>query len=200
MLGIPLRDEFDGAPIPYTSSDLGVVDKTELVNVEFWNSGSATPQMLTTGTYYNNTYKALRLLSDEYSFFYSKWCTGENEFYDMQSDPGQMVNRLASPPQGSNNTYYGRSEEDLFNRLDALLMVTKGCAADSCRDPWGSLFPSGTVKNLTNAMSEEYDDFFASQPKVSFSSCIQGHIIEEEGPQDVTTYVAWKRSHQKGGS
>jgi N-acetylglucosamine-6-sulfatase len=188
MLGIPLRDEFDGAPIAYKAKELGASDKTELVNVEFWNSGDKTPQAATPGSYSNNTYKALRLISDEYSFLYTKWCTGENEFYDMQNDPGQMQNRLASPPQGSSVTYYGRSEQKLFDRLDALLMVTKGCATDSCREPWNVLFPGGQVGNLTDAMRPEYDRFFAQQPKVSFSSCIQNHIVSEEGPQDVTPY------------
>ena len=42
MLGVPLRPDFDGAPIAYTPDDLGVktntTTKTELVNVEFWTS------------------------------------------------------------------------------------------------------------------------------------------------------------------
>ena len=188
MLGLPLRDEFDGAPIAYTSDTLGSQDKTELVNVEFWNSGNQAPEAATPGSYYNNTYKALRLISDEYTFLYTTWCTGEREFYDMQSDPGQMTNRLATPPQGSAAKYYGRTEDQLFDRLDALLMVTKSCLQDSCREPWEVLFPGGQVGNLTDAMRPEYDNFFASQPKVSFSSCIQYHIVSEEGPQEVTAY------------
>jgi hypothetical protein len=188
MLGVPLRDEFDGAPIAYTAQDLGIVNKTELVNVEFWNSGSTGPE-------HNNTYKALRLISEEYSFLYTKWCTGEREFYDMQNDPQQMQNRLANPPEGAAVKYYGRSESDLFNRLDALLMVTKGCAADSCRDPWDSLFPGGQVYNLTDAMRADYDTFFASQPKVSFPyGCIDYYIPDEEGPQSVTPYNSKKSS------
>ncbi len=186
MLGLPLRDEFDGQPIAYKSNDLAASDKTELVNVEFWNSEQRQPSV--PGSYANNTYKALRLISDEYTFLYTKWCTGEREFYDMQTDPGQMTNRLASPPQGSAVKYYGRSENSLYDRLDALLMVTKSCAGDSCREPWDVLFPSGQIGNLTDAMRPEYDTFFANQPKVTFSSCIQNHIVSEEGPQDVTPF------------
>ena len=199
MLGLPLRSEFDGGPIAYKSSDLGVTDKTELVNVEFWNSGVTAPEGLTPGSYYNNTYKALRLLSDEYSFLYTTWCTGEREFYDMQVDPGQMTNRLANPPQGSATTYYGRSEDELFDRLDALLMVTKSCAQDSCREPWSVLFPGGQVGNLTAAMGKEFDTFFANQPKISFESCAQQHVVSEEGPQDVKPYSA-KKGKNGGGS
>ena len=171
MLGVPLRPEFDGAPIAYTAAELGTVDKHELVNVEFWTS-SQTPIGIANQKYYNNTYKSLRLISDEYSFSYTKWCTGEQEFYDMTADPGQMQNRLATPPRGAASKYYSREEEDLFNRLDALLMVTKSCTTDACRDPWSVLFPDGSVGNLTDAMLPEYDSFFSNQPKVSFSGCM----------------------------
>lgn len=35
------------------------------------------------GKYPNNTYKALRLVGEGYSLYYSVWCTGEREFYDL---------------------------------------------------------------------------------------------------------------------
>lgn len=61
------------------------------------------------------------------SFYYSKWCTGEREFYDMNKDSVQLTNRLASPAQGSATRYYNLPEAQLFSRLDALLMVGKSC-------------------------------------------------------------------------
>ena len=93
MLGVPIQDkhQFDGAAIAYTADELGTNDKHELVNVEFWNSGKRT-----WGSDSTNTYKALRLLSDEYSFMYSTWCNGDHEFYDMIKDSQQMSNRLAT--------------------------------------------------------------------------------------------------------
>ena len=83
MLGVPLQDDFDGAPIAYTSEELSSSNKSEMVNVEFWNSGSFTPIGFAQNLYYNNTYKALRLMSGNYSLYYSTWCSGEREFYDM---------------------------------------------------------------------------------------------------------------------
>ena len=183
MLGLPQREEFDGAPIAYTAETLGNTTKNELVNVEFWTAPGSTSK-----TYYNNTYKALRLMSDEYSFLYTTWCTGEHEFYDMVTDPHQMQNRLADPPRGAAAKYYGRSESNLFDRLNALLMVTKGCAKDTCRDPWSELFPQGNVNNLTEAMRQEYDGFFSNQPKISFTGCPTEHILAEEGPQLVNVF------------
>ena len=172
MLGVPAQASyaFDGAAIPYTAAALGGPSKAELVGVEFWNS-LGDPEGLPAGLYYNNTYKTLRLMSDGNSFYYSKWCTGEREFYNMNTDPSQMKNRLATPPKGTAARYYSRSEAMLFNRLDALLMVAKSCTQASCRNPWAPLFPNGQVTNLAGAMKAQYDSFFAKQPKVSFSSC-----------------------------
>lgn len=172
MLGVPYQDSFafDGTPIPYTEAALLSSSSRELVQVESW-TGLGSLEGITEGLYYNNTYKSLRLISDGNNLFYSVWCTGEREFYNMVSDPSQMKNRLATPPKGMATKYYGRSEAKLFARLDALLMVTKSCTQDSCRDPWTTLFPNGQVKDLADAMTAQYDAFFADQPKVSFASC-----------------------------
>lgn len=102
-------------------------------------------------------------------YLFEQWCTGEKEFYDMVSDPVQMTNRFAN--QGTAKTYYGRPEAQLYNRLDALLMVSKSCKQDQCRNPWAVLFPGGQVTSLSGAMLKKYDKFFANQPKVSYNSC-----------------------------
>ena len=190
MLDVPLRDDFDGAPIAYSKTALQNSNKSELVNVEFWDAKGHHPLGLKANTYYNNTYKALRLKTDGESFFYSTWCTGEREFYDMNVDYVQMNNRLGPNPQGAALQYYGRSESELVSRLDALLMVTKSCKQDSCRSPWNVLFPSGNVTNLEIAMHSDYDGFFAEQPKVSFAACSGGHIVSDEGPQSVIGYAS----------
>ena len=189
MLGLPLRDDFDGEPIAYSSDRLSLSNKAELVNVEFWNAGTFTPIGFGHNSYYNNTYKALRLKSGDHSLFYSTWCTGEREFYDMDDDFVQMDNRLHVNATGEGKTYFGRSETELVSRLDALLMVMKGCKQDSCRVPWQSMFPDGSVNDLEAAMNERYDSFFENQPKVSFSSCPAGHIVAEEGPQEVLAFT-----------
>lgn len=190
MLEVPQQADFDGAPIAYTDTELATSMKSELVNVEFWNAAQ-TPIGVKHHEYYNNTYKALRLMTSNNqangaageSFFYSTWCTGQREFYDMRTDAQQMHNRLAEHPTGVSRSYYGRSEDELFHRLDALLMVTKSCKMDSCRDPWGALFPGGEVTDISGAMNETYDAFFLRQPKVEFASCVKGHVVAEEGPQ-----------------
>lgn len=124
----------------------------------------------------------------------------------MVSDSSQLSNRLGSPVQGSAKKYYGRSETQLYNRLDALLMVSKSCTQDSCRNPWSVLFPGGQVSNLGDAMKSTYDTFFANQPKVSYTACMygpasalkmdcqliflgdDGYLNADEGPQTVSPF------------
>lgn len=165
MLGVPLRSDFDGAPIAYTDIELAHSNKQELVNIEFWNMGDQVPSAYRhNGQYYNNTYKALRLMdNNSSSLFYSTWCTGENEFYDMSTDPYQLNNWLGPNPKGNASEYYDRPQSELMSRLDALLMVTKSCKQDTCRDPWSVLFPKGQVSNIQDAMNPSYDTFFANQ-------------------------------------
>lgn len=79
----------------------------------------------------------------------------------------------------------GRSFEHLVTRLDALLMVLKSCRGETCRTPWSVLHPDGAVSSLKEALSHEFDAFYKHQPKVGFTSCPMGHIVEEEGPQTV---------------
>ena len=130
MLGVDLRNDFDGAPIAYTKAELANSTKHEIVQVEFWGGGN-TPVGVKKGTYFNNTYKALRMTTDDNSLYYSAWCSGEHEFYDMcvksriyyvkttlltdsvavtrKTDLVQMNNLIG--PNASNNSsvrYYGR--------------------------------------------------------------------------------------------
>lgn len=95
LLGIAgqTRDDFDGLAIPLgekTSAD----ERGEHVNVEFWGVGlpegiygaaeKADPNKYGGNYYPNNTYKALRLIGQNYSLYYSVWCSGEREFYDLK--------------------------------------------------------------------------------------------------------------------
>ena len=84
--GVPLRQDFDGQSIPVKDPDSG---KSEYANVEFWDA-SETPGQSDgddekPGTYYNNTYKSIRMKNDKGSFYYSVWCDGSREFYDMNA-------------------------------------------------------------------------------------------------------------------
>lgn len=65
--------------------------RAEHVQVEFWGGASAESKLSVSsdpngsaGVYPLNTYKALRVESDESKWFYSVWCTDEYELYDMK--------------------------------------------------------------------------------------------------------------------
>lgn len=88
------RPEFDGLPIPLG----GTVDDShpgEHVNIEFWGNAIpegifgkygnvADPQLGSRDLAPNNTYKGLRIVAEEYSLYYSVWCTGEKQYFDVK--------------------------------------------------------------------------------------------------------------------
>ncbi len=84
LLGIPLREDFDGKPIPLTKDEIEITEKArrEHVNVEYWGMAisEGVHQVLNQE---HNTYKAIRLSSQDYSLYYSVWCNNEHELYDM---------------------------------------------------------------------------------------------------------------------
>lgn len=130
---------------------------------------------------------------------YCVWCNGDHELYDMevsgllhqqaaaanktQRDPFQTLNLYGKQPQGS-----PLNISQLTNRLDTLLLTLKNCKADSCRSPWKTIFPSGEVTSLQDALKNSYDSFFASQPVVSFDGCVLGYMPELEGPFGPNVY------------
>jgi N-acetylglucosamine-6-sulfatase len=186
------RPDLDGSPLPLNARDLANPKTSgEHVNVEFWGTGFlegrfGSPFEDPDGTS-NNTYKALRLIGADYNLLYTVWCSGERELYDVARDPAQMHNYF-DPSHTALQIHYqllGRPFKHVTKRLDALLMVTKSCKGRGCREPWGVLHPDGGVDSLAGALHETFDAFYEEQPRVSFKSCVKGHVVSEEGPQDV---------------
>lgn len=86
LAGAKPREDFDGTAIPLTTKELieEKENRREHVNVEMWgiimsegNYGSLL--------YPNHTYKALRLIGDNYNLLYTVWCSGEHELYDLNA-------------------------------------------------------------------------------------------------------------------
>ncbi|KAJ6573530.1 putative arylsulfatase [Mycena vulgaris] len=88
MLGLELRAEFDGAPIPVTAAQISAAradaSKAEHINIEYWgplnaaNEGNSGSQGVV-----NNTYKSARIVGESYNLFYTVWCDNTRELYDM---------------------------------------------------------------------------------------------------------------------
>lgn len=102
----------------------------------------------------------------------------------MQKDPGQLINLFDDEDAASVYSLSGRPFGQIVNRLDALMMVLKSCRGESCIKPWKVLHPEGDIATLKDAMSQTFDTFYKTQPKVEFTSCELGYMIEAEGPQD----------------
>ncbi|TQN67231.1 Arylsulfatase [Colletotrichum shisoi] len=203
LAGAPLRADLDGAPIPLSDKELNEPPLTrEHVNVEYWGwaitestfgfSGDDTKRI------YNNTYKALRVVGEGYSLYYSVWCTNEHELYDMTTDPGQLHNLLHTDEAAlaAGATIHGYPLKKVLPRLDSLLFVLKSCKGITCSQPWRALHPSGNVGSLREALAPRFDEFYTQQTRVRFDHCELGHIVEAEGPQfehDGAVYY-WKGS------
>jgi arylsulfatase len=92
LAGIPLREDFDGIPMPLTAKGMRGArsdPRREHVSVEYWGSNlqeGDIGRVSATGAgvvYSNNTYKAMRVIGGGYNLFYSVWCTNEHELYDL---------------------------------------------------------------------------------------------------------------------
>ncbi|KAJ5152395.1 hypothetical protein N7492_010690, partial [Penicillium capsulatum] len=197
--------DFDGTAIPYTQTGFSqkANDRSEHVNVEYWGNGGTGDAVSKLYQSHipgrdHNTYKAMRLIGQGWNLYYSVWCTGDHQLYEMKNDPDQIHNLLATEKHNGEITSHnitqvpgeinGHKITRVAERLDALLMVLKSCKGNTCIDPWRHLHPQGNVKTLSDAMETKYDDFYKHQPKIKFSECLSGYLIEAEGPQMASQY------------
>ncbi|KAJ5604411.1 hypothetical protein N7510_009565 [Penicillium lagena] len=195
LFGLPQRTRLDGQIIPLLTDDKSS-RATEHVNIELWGAAAVYEtkefrSIKLPANVSNNTYKGLRIIADDYSLYYSVWCTNEHELYDMVNDYYQMDNLLPDTTDINNvpsGTYLDRPLSNVVARLDALMMVLKTCVGIECTKPWLQLHPQGNVQNLQDALDEKYDAFYSAQPHVSFSACKMGYLAEYEGPTGVMQY------------
>ncbi|KAI1810156.1 arylsulfatase [Poronia punctata] len=148
----------------------------ESINIEYWGrAGIEAPSAGKLGSPFDDTtYKTIRLVGTKQSWVYTVWCSGDKELYDTAADPYELVN-LA----------HDKTHARLIARLNSLLMVTKSCEQNSCRDPWSLLKPGAAgqaLMSLTDAMDEAHDNFFADFAKVSFNTCLAVQSDANEEP------------------
>ncbi|KAF2259254.1 Arylsulphatase [Lojkania enalia] len=198
VLGIPLREDFDGLPIPLTADEIteweGSGKAKEHVQIEFWSDITGgeynTPPAGISNPAPDNTYKGLRILGEYYSFYYSVWCSGSHQLYDMTTDPYQLNNlyqtassEISSPPTNTTVTICNANYTlvKVTQRLDSLLFVLKTCTGKACSDPWNSLMPNTGINSLRQAMDPKYDSFFENMKRVGYERCEGGYIPDAEG-------------------
>jgi arylsulfatase A-like enzyme len=93
LAGSPI--DSDGTPLPLTAEKEEHA-KVEHVTIEYWglaipegiygyygDSNMSDPFANAIHAVGNNTYKAIRIISEEYNLYYAVWCTNETEFYDL---------------------------------------------------------------------------------------------------------------------
>lgn len=158
-----------------THQGAGQGNGKESINVEYWGkTGIEAPSGGPIGSPFDNTtYKSIRTLGEDQSWLYTKWCSGDAELYNTTADRYELRNLV---PAGSHKR--------IEDRLNALLMVTKSCEQGSCRDPWSLIVPpdGARLTSLTQALNDDYDDFFAGFARVSFNQCLAFQDASNEGP------------------
>lgn len=165
-------------PKSSTGEGSGGGNAKETLNVEFWGLCIVeAPNGKELGIpFKNNSYKTLRIVGEDESWLYSHWCTGETELYNTAADPYELNNLALNATHESAR---------LMDRLNAILLVTKSCAENVCRQPWALLQPGhrkDEILSLKQAMDPKYDSFFAKFPRVAFKECLQIQDIENEQP------------------
>ncbi|RMZ87574.1 hypothetical protein DV736_g5199, partial [Chaetothyriales sp. CBS 134916] len=196
LAGGVIRDDFDGSAIDvhaHAKKAKQEKAKSEHVNVEYWGFALAEGEY-DARMFWNNTYKALRLVGDDYDLYYSVWCSGEHQLYDLTKDPYELHNLY--PSQAAADQEHHHQPMFFFHfasspspRLDSLLLVLKSCKSSSCTRPWRVLHPDGSVSDLHGALVAEFDDFYETQQqRVAFSRCERGYILDAEGPVDVKAF------------
>ncbi|KAH7253278.1 alkaline-phosphatase-like protein [Fusarium solani] len=182
LAGAALPEDLDGTAIPLSREDLYEAQATrhEHVTIEHWGFANYEGGELDIGLRIpNNTYKAVRIVSPDYNLYYSVWCSGEHELYDLKTDPYQRRNLVSV--EGSKVD--GVPLHRLISRLDSLIMVLKSCKGATCARPWVALHPQGNVQTLHDALSHRFDAFYSLQQRVGFDRCELGYIVDAEGPQ-----------------
>lgn len=186
LIGAKLRPDFDGTPIPIHTEELAAASEQrkwhEHVNVEYWGMAVGEGKFGGNDPVYNNTYKALRVIGNDYNLYYSVWCNDEHELYNLDTDPYQLDNLLLTKDR--EETVLNLPLTKVVPRLDSLLFVLKSCKGDVCRKPWEALHPNGRVENLQDALDTEFDHFYVEeQIRIKYNRCEQGYIVDAEGPQ-----------------
>ncbi|KAF5008055.1 hypothetical protein FDECE_5637 [Fusarium decemcellulare] len=164
----------------------GLAKKKEAINVEYWGTAFTELQSWSggdygsyfPGLYLENDYKTMRYVSEKGSWMYSRWCNNDTELYNTLDDPFELRN-LAN----STDPHIQRVK----SRLNALLLVTKSCAQDTCRKPWSVIQPphlghGKEVKTLDDALDPAYDTFYSSFPLVNIDDCFGYQFTSNEAP------------------
>ncbi|KPM35927.1 Arylsulfatase [Neonectria ditissima] len=194
-----VKKQLDGTAMPLKPTvDLTV--RSEHASIEYW--GPAVPEGVFGGrgdknreagtwhNYYpNNTYKGLRIVSEEYSLYYSVWCTNETELFDLKFDPYQTKSLAAASNSPSAYRLAKRPLHHLLSRLNALIMVLKTCKDRVCTHPWNTLHPNGDVQTLKQALDEKYDKFYANQPQMWFAECSLGYFADMENQEPQLEFI-----------
>ncbi|KAJ3548732.1 hypothetical protein NM208_g866 [Fusarium decemcellulare] len=186
--GRSLINEWTGS----VSEETGEIKRVakEIINIEFWGtiSNGGLPDFEQRSEVY--AYKTLRIVGEDSGWLFSRWCeTNTTELYNTLDDPYELTN-LAIHPSAEHRR--------LIDRLNAVLLVTKSCNQESCRDPWQILRDDSGADfmNLEQAMDSRFDTFFAALPSVGYRQCMDYQDTSNEYPYYPPESIALASQHR----
>ncbi|CRG89066.1 arylsulfatase, putative [Talaromyces islandicus] len=168
-----------------TAGDKGVVHKANTSTSSYGPQPTPTKSAPTRTSRSLEKYKGLRIVSDDYSFYYSVWCANELELYRMVEGEYQMHDLLPNTLDIKNITdgpLLGRNLGQVT--LDALMMVLKTCSGNECVRL--QLHPQGDVQTLQEAMSSLTSLSLSAEG--FFSACKLGYLPKYGGPEKALQY------------
>ncbi|KAF4989040.1 hypothetical protein FDECE_14831 [Fusarium decemcellulare] len=162
----------------------------EIINIEFWGtiSNGGLHDFEQRSEVY--AYKTLRIVREDSGWLFSRWCEANTtELYNTFDDPYELTNLAINP---------SAEHRRLIDRLNAVLLVTKSCNQESCRDPWQILRDDSGADfmNMEQAMDSTFDTFFAGLPFVGYKECMDYQDTSNEGPYYPSESIALASQHR----
>jgi len=115
IAGAEIPDFVDGmSTLSFVTSQKDPNEFRPQVLIEHWGLASASTP------FSNDTWQGLRILNSTTNCLYTSWCTSQNEFYDVDSDPFELKN------------IFSDSLPDL-DLLDSTLRAYFACGNTSCQ-------------------------------------------------------------------
>jgi N-acetylglucosamine-6-sulfatase len=150
------------------ASRIGVQSR-QLTYVEHY--GESEPNYIWGGTYWNNSYQAIRVRNNTDDWLYVEWCTNEGELYNHAEDPHQV-----------HNLFYLEEQQQRVSWFSNILHHMRVCKGESCRfwEQAGGLHFQELMQSLTADQLASFESGFSEEtlkcqppPQVHFSDFYQ---------------------------
>jgi hypothetical protein len=131
------------------------------------------------------TWKGVRVCNEDKSscYKYAVHCNGENELYNLTSDPHELENLTPSWENSTVKSGFSpipSQYKSLVDRLDAIMSAAAICKGVECIDPMSMLHKNEKNVTFEQAMHPSYNDHYSQFQKFKFLECTPFFLPENE--------------------